>query len=77
MSETLTTLEAENLSYKEIYYLFTSTIIPRPIALISTLSPTGVLNLAPFSSFNLVASKPACICFSIARKDDGTKKILL
>ncbi len=74
MSSPLITLEATSLNHREVYHLFTSAIIPRPIALISTLSPTGILNLAPFSSFNLVASDPACICFSIARKEDGSKK---
>ena len=57
-----------------IYHLMTSTIVPRPIAFVSTISPEGILNLAPFSFFNGVSSNPPCLVFSITRKPDGSKK---
>ncbi len=51
-----------------------SAIVPRPIAFVSTISDTGVINLAPFSFFNGISSEPPCLVFSIARKPDGSAK---
>jgi len=39
-------------------------IVPRPIALVSTVSGEGQFNLAPFSFFNAICSNPPMICFS-------------
>lgn len=49
-------------------------ILPRPIALVSTLSKTGAGNLAPFSSYNLVCSNPPTVLFSITPRRDRSKK---
>jgi flavin reductase (DIM6/NTAB) family NADH-FMN oxidoreductase RutF len=49
---------------------FTSLVVPRPIGWISTVSTTGVVNLAPYSYFNAVASRPPHVIFaSDGRKD--------
>ncbi|WP_442951573.1 flavin reductase family protein [Paenibacillus sp. GYB004] len=48
-------------------------VIPRPIALVTTLSAEGVLNAAPFSYFSIVASRPPLLSVSIQRKE-GTMK---
>ena len=42
----------------------TSLVVPRPIGWISTISPTGVVNLAPYSFFNLIASHPPFVMFA-------------
>jgi len=42
----------------------TSLVVPRPIGWITTISPTGVVNLAPYSYFNLIASNPPFVMFS-------------
>jgi flavin reductase (DIM6/NTAB) family NADH-FMN oxidoreductase RutF len=42
----------------------TSLVVPRPIGWISTISPAGIVNLAPYSYFNLVASQPPFVMFS-------------
>lgn len=50
--------------------------MPRPIAWVSTISKDGVLNLAPFSFFNVVSSDPAILVFSPGFKlvmQDGKK----
>ncbi|KHQ51333.1 flavin reductase family protein [Mameliella alba] len=47
-------------------------IAPRPIAWISTVSAEGVRNLAPYSAFNTVASKPPFVMFA----SDGPKDTL-
>jgi flavin reductase (DIM6/NTAB) family NADH-FMN oxidoreductase RutF len=52
------------LNWGEQYKLFSSTVIPRPIALVSTDGPAG-RNAAPFSFFNGVALGPAMVMFSI------------
>ncbi|MBY6037813.1 flavin reductase family protein [Fictibacillus nanhaiensis] len=61
------------LSVKENYKVLTGSIIPRPIAFVTTLSTEGVLNAAPFSYFNALTSDPPLIAISIGRKD-GVKK---
>jgi flavin reductase (DIM6/NTAB) family NADH-FMN oxidoreductase RutF len=42
----------------------TSLVVPRPIGWITTISPAGVINLAPYSFFNLIASHPPFVMFS-------------
>jgi len=42
----------------------TSLVVPRPIGWISTVSPTGVVNLAPYSFFNMISSHPPFVMFS-------------
>ncbi len=49
---------------------FTSLVVPRPIGWISTISAAGIVNLAPYSFFNAVASRPPHVMFaSDGRKD--------
>ncbi len=54
--------------------LFTSCIVPRPIAWVSTVSGAGEVNLAPFSFFTGVSWHPPALAFSVANRDDGSKK---
>lgn len=58
---------------RENYKLLTGTVIPRPIAFVTTKSKAGVLNGAPFSYFNIVSSNPPMISVSIQRKDGNMK----
>lgn len=51
-----------------IYTLMTCVVTPRPIAWVSTVSRDGVRNLAPFSYFNAVTSKPPLISISVGRR---------
>lgn len=67
-------IDFEEADPKLIYSLMIRAINPRPIAWVSTLSPVGVSNLAPFSFFNGVGSQPASLMFSIVNLPDGTKK---
>lgn len=48
---------------RQIYKLMTGIIVPRPIALVSTIDRSGVPNLAPFSFFNGVGSNPPTVLF--------------
>lgn len=62
-------------SFKDNHKLMIGSIVPRPIAFVSTKSDDGILNLAPFSYFNGVCSKPPTIMFAPARRGyDGLTK---
>ncbi len=56
------------------YKLMASLIVPRPIALVTTLGPTGVANAAPFSMFNMVGEDPPILMLSVNRLHDGRLK---
>jgi flavin reductase (DIM6/NTAB) family NADH-FMN oxidoreductase RutF len=56
-------IDPQQLNTRDIYTWMTHTIIPRPIAWVSTLSSTGVSNLAPFSFFNAVCARPPTLMF--------------
>jgi flavin reductase (DIM6/NTAB) family NADH-FMN oxidoreductase RutF len=53
--------------------LLTGLVAPRPIGWISTIGQDGVLNLAPYSFFNVVSSSPATLMFSGGRRDGVPK----
>jgi flavin reductase (DIM6/NTAB) family NADH-FMN oxidoreductase RutF len=52
----------------------TNVIVPRPIAWITSLNQTSIINLAPFSFFNAVGSDPLYVVVSIGFRDDGAPK---
>lgn len=55
---------------KGLYALLTSSVTPRPIAWVSTLSADGVANLAPYSFFTVACADPAILSItSIGHKD--------
>lgn len=64
------------LNKRDSHELMMSAILPRPIAFVSTVGEDGVFNVAPFSCFAPVASKPAMVCLGIAWKRDGQKDTL-
>jgi flavin reductase (DIM6/NTAB) family NADH-FMN oxidoreductase RutF len=59
---------------EERYKLLSSTVIPRPIALVSTVDSDGILNAAPYSFFNVFMENPATCVLGIARRPDGKYK---
>jgi flavin reductase (DIM6/NTAB) family NADH-FMN oxidoreductase RutF len=62
------------ISAYQRYKLMASLIVPRPIALITTLGSNGVVNAAPFSMFNMVGEDPPIVMVSINRLHDGRLK---
>lgn len=56
------------------YPLLASVVLPRPIALVTTLGPDGVVNAAPFSFFNLLGTEPPILGVAPGDRDDGTPK---
>ena len=67
-------LDPAALKPADRYKLLIGCIAPRPIAFVSTVSPDGRLNLAPFSFFNGIGSDPMTLLFCPANKPDGTIK---
>ena len=57
---------------RQIYKLMTGIIVPRPIALVSTVDYEGNANLAPFSFFAGVGSAPPTVLFCPALRPGGT-----
>lgn len=56
-------------SERDNYKLLIGSIIPRPVAFVTTLSNKGVLNAAPYSYFNIVTADPPLISISVQRKN--------
>lgn len=63
-----------DLSLRDRYKLLIGGIVPRPIAFVSTISPDGRANLAPFSFFNGIGSDPMTLLFCPADNSDGSEK---
>ncbi|OZM56720.1 hypothetical protein CIB95_10895 [Lottiidibacillus patelloidae] len=61
-------------SKAEVYQLLIHSVLPRPIAYVTTTNENGVVNGAPFSFFNVVCSEPAIISLAIGKKRDGSLK---
>ncbi|QIZ07682.1 flavin reductase family protein [Priestia megaterium] len=61
------------MSERENYKFLIGSIIPRPVAFVTTISKDGVLNGAPFSYFNIVSSNPPMISLSIQRSAGSQK----
>jgi flavin reductase (DIM6/NTAB) family NADH-FMN oxidoreductase RutF len=53
----------EDWDKREFYLLMTALVVPRPIGWMSTVSASGVRNLAPYSYFNLMGSDPFYVAF--------------
>lgn len=63
-----------DLTLSERYKLLIGGIVPRPIAFVSSMSPRGAHNLAPFSFFCGIGSNPMMLAFCPANKADGSDK---
>lgn len=68
-------INTQDLSAQQAYKLLTGSIMPRPIAWVSTISSDGIPNLAPYSFFTAAASDPPTIVFCpTTRTSDGRQK---
>lgn len=70
----MTEVDFSQISAYQRYKLMASLIVPRPIALVTTLSPQGVVNAAPFSMFNMLGEDPPVVMLSVNRLQDGQLK---
>jgi flavin reductase (DIM6/NTAB) family NADH-FMN oxidoreductase RutF len=67
-------LDFTALAPRDAYAWMVSTIMPRPIAWVSTISADGRTNLAPFSFFQGVCANPPTLMFVPVNTRDGAKK---
>ena len=69
------TFTPENTSPRDLHAVLLSGVAPRPVALVSSMSADGRVNLSPFSFFNAFSSNPPVVVFSPSyRGTDGTAK---
>jgi flavin reductase (DIM6/NTAB) family NADH-FMN oxidoreductase RutF len=64
----------QDLAPRERYKLLAGFVLPRPIAWVTTLGPTGVVNAAPFSFFNVMCEDPPLCIFAANHRPDGRLK---
>ena len=57
--------DMETLSAQNRYKILTSTVTPRPIAWVTTLSEMGVVNAAPYSFFNVMGHEPPMVVIGV------------
>ena len=62
------------LPAQDRYKLLCALVVPRPIALVTTLGPGGIVNAAPFSFFNVFAEAPPLIVLGLQSRPDGSLK---
>jgi flavin reductase (DIM6/NTAB) family NADH-FMN oxidoreductase RutF len=62
------------LPWEDAYKLAIGSVVPRPIAWVSSVSADGILNVAPFSFFNCFAANPLILGFAPTFTDDRPKK---
>ena len=62
-SAAMRTLNPSEQSPRETYSLLVGSVVPRPIAFVSSIDDHGVRNLAPFSFFTVASANPPIVCF--------------
>ena len=66
--------EFDKTADANIYKLLVSTVVPRPIALVTTQDIDGTVNAAPFSFFNAVSGNPPIVAIGIGGRAPGDVK---
>lgn len=67
-------LDLEGELAERAYPILASLVVPRPIALVTTVSLEGKVNAAPFSFFNVLGATPPIVAVAPGDRDDGTPK---
>jgi flavin reductase (DIM6/NTAB) family NADH-FMN oxidoreductase RutF len=67
-------LDLEHQFADRAYPILASLVTPRPIAFVTTISPDGQINAAPFSFFNLLGGEPPILAIAPGDREDGTPK---
>ncbi|MEP7172188.1 MAG: flavin reductase family protein [Aestuariivirga sp.] len=65
-----TTFDFTTLSERQKYKLLIGTVVPRPIALVTTVDKDGKTNAAPFSFFNCLSAEPAILALGVENHED-------
>jgi flavin reductase (DIM6/NTAB) family NADH-FMN oxidoreductase RutF len=67
-------LNFTDLEPRQRYKLLCGLVVPRPIALVTTIGPDGGINAAPFSFFNVFSENPALLVLGLQHNADGSPK---
>lgn len=67
-------LKPQEMDLKDVYKVTSGTVLPRPIAWVSTQGQDGTPNLAPFSFFTVASTRPLTLLFCPSFKPNGEKK---
>jgi flavin reductase (DIM6/NTAB) family NADH-FMN oxidoreductase RutF len=62
------TVDPASTDYQSVYKLLIGSVVPRPIAFVSTISPEGAVNVAPFSFFTVASSHPPVLVFTVGNR---------
>lgn len=69
-----TTFDFAALTPRERYKLLIGTVVPRPIAWVTTVDTSGTVNAAPFSFFNCLSADPAIVALGVEFRPTGAQK---
>jgi flavin reductase (DIM6/NTAB) family NADH-FMN oxidoreductase RutF len=61
-------VDPASTDYLNSYKLLIGSVVPRPIAFVSTISPEGAFNIAPFSFFTVASSNPPVLVFTVGNR---------
>jgi flavin reductase (DIM6/NTAB) family NADH-FMN oxidoreductase RutF len=61
-------VDPASTDYLNSYKLLIGSVVPRPIAFVSTVSPEGAFNIAPFSFFTVASSNPPVLVFTVGNR---------
>jgi flavin reductase (DIM6/NTAB) family NADH-FMN oxidoreductase RutF len=62
------------LDQSQCYKLLTGLVVPRPIGWITSVGGSGIVNLAPYSFFNVLGTTPPIVAFGPSRSESGDPK---
>jgi flavin reductase (DIM6/NTAB) family NADH-FMN oxidoreductase RutF len=74
LTPSLSQVDFTTLPAQDRYKLLCALVVPRPIALVTTLGPGGIVNAAPFSFFNVFAEDPPLVVLGLEVRPDGSLK---
>jgi flavin reductase (DIM6/NTAB) family NADH-FMN oxidoreductase RutF len=61
-------VDPASTDHSSVYKLLIGSVVPRPIAFVSTVSPEGAFNVAPFSFFTVASSNPPALVFTVGHR---------
>lgn len=67
-------IAVSQITPNECYQLLIGSVLPRPIAFVTTIGMNDVVNAAPFSFFNVISANPPLLMLGIIRKEGGEQK---
>jgi flavin reductase (DIM6/NTAB) family NADH-FMN oxidoreductase RutF len=61
-------VDPSSTDYPSVYKLLIGSVVPRPIAFVSTIDTEGAFNVAPFSFFTVASANPPVLVFTVSRR---------